>query len=408
MDPETPLPFDGEPPSETSEPVIAPDAINSSDSPDLPPIEPYRGLRWILIGPQGLRGGWSIFVFAVLVYVLANVARFVAVNSHLLGSRVSTFTPARILAGEVITFLAILGAAAIVALIEHRSVMEFNLTGPRRVLHFFSGIATGFAALSVLIGLLTWGGWMHFDGVALSGTAIVRYALIWGCVFLLVGCVEEGTMRCYLQFTLTRSIDFWWALGIVVFFSLDLMVKSWSGLDMLAILTLGILRTATGGALGVYVIALLGLFPCLYLHLKKVPGSAFWQAAWVTSTVFGFGHTSNSGENWIGIFSAAAVGFVFCVSIWTTGSAWWAIGCHTGWDWAETYFYGTADSGVVAPGHFLSASPAGNPFWSGGTDGPEGSVLILPVLVLLLAALLLIYRRNVAPAPVPTLEQAAD
>ncbi len=73
---------------------------------------------------------------------------------------------------------------------------------------------------------------------------------------------------------------------------------------------------------------------------------AFWQAAWVTSTVFGLYHTSNSGENWIGILAAAFIGFVFCVSVRVTGSAWWAIGCHAAWDWAETFFYGTADSGM--------------------------------------------------------------
>jgi hypothetical protein len=50
----------------------------------------------------------------------------------------------------------------------------------------------------------------------------------------------------------------------------------------------------------------------------------------------------------------------------------------------------------------LSAGAAGNPLWSGGTDGPEGSVLVLGVILLLLLALLLIYGpRNAAALPVP-------
>ena len=102
----------------------------------------------------------------------------------------------------------------------------------------------------------------------------------------------------------------------------------------------------------------------LLLHLKGVPSAGFWNAAWLTSTFFGAGHTGNNGENWIGIFAAAFIGFVFCVSIWVTGSAWWAIGCHAAWELGETYFYGTADSGFVAPGHLLSTSPAGTPLWS--------------------------------------------
>jgi hypothetical protein len=136
------------------------------------------------------------------------------------------------------------------------------------------------------------------------------------------------------------------------------------------------------------------------LHRKKAPSASFWQAAWLTSTLFGFIHTFNHGENWIGIFAAAAVGFVFCVSVKLTGSAWWAIGCHAAWDWAETYFYGTADSGYVANGHYLTATPVGKALWSGGSDGPEGSLLVLPVLLLMLIALTAIYgpAKNAAQA----------
>jgi membrane protease YdiL (CAAX protease family) len=130
------------------------------------------------------------------------------------------------------------------------------------------------------------------------------------------------------------------------------------------------------------------------MQLTNARSAGFWQAVWVTSTLFGFVHTGNNGENWIGIFAAAAIGFVFCVSVWVTGSAWWAIGCHAAWDWAETYFYGTADSGFASKGHFLTSSPTGKAFWSGGTDGPEGSVLVLGAILLLLVALITIYGRG--------------
>ena len=98
------------------------------------------------------------------------------------------------------------------------------------------------------------------------------------------------------------------------------------------------------------------------------------------------------------------IGFVFCVSVRLTGSLWWAVGCHAAWDWAETFFYGTADSGMVASGHYLTTSPAGNAFWSGGADGPEGSVLVLGVALLLLAMLLVIYGRKKAVALAASVE----
>jgi len=48
----------------------------------------------------------------------------------------------------------------------------------------------------------------------------------------------------------------------------------------------------------------------------------------------------------------------------------------------------------VATGHYFTLSPAGNIFWSGGTDGPEGSVLVLGVILLLLVVLVAIYGRG--------------
>jgi membrane protease YdiL (CAAX protease family) len=71
----------------------------------------------------------------------------------------------------------------------------------------------GFAALSALVGALGLGRLAPLRPIALSGADIFKFAALWGAAFLLVGFVEEGIFRCYLQFTLTRGINFWWALG---------------------------------------------------------------------------------------------------------------------------------------------------------------------------------------------------
>jgi hypothetical protein len=371
-----------EPESQPEQPQapIAPNEVSALFAPD----PEYRGLRWVFIGGQGLRAGWSAAIFFILwalfTITLGTVAT--AIARHIPHVKSSNLTPTTMLIGEVILFLAVLGAAALVALMERRRIMDYNLRGPRPFLHFFSGIVAGFAALSALVGALEWGGWLHFGPVALSGAQIFGYAAVWGLVFLLTGFVEEGSFRGFLQFTFTRGINFWWALGT-------------TGATCLILLF-----TATGnGVWGVYLAALLGLVPCLILHIRKTPQGGFWQAAWAASTLFGFIHTGNGGENWIGIFAAASIGFVFCVSVRVTGSLWWAIGCHAAWDWAETFFYGTPNSGMVASGHYLTTSPAGNALWSGGADGPEGSVLVLGVILLLLAMLLVIYGRKKSASP---------
>jgi membrane protease YdiL (CAAX protease family) len=346
------------------------------------PVEPsfsqkvFEFARWVLFGEGGLRGGWSISVLLVLFVLFGGILGFLAGMLHL-SNRSGHMTARSTFVGELIAVISLFGAASIVALIERRRVFGFNLAGPRPIAHFSSGIIAGFLALSSLVAGLALGGWLHFGPQSLTGIAIAKYAVLWGITFLLVGCFEEGMFRCYLQFTLSRSLNFWWALGILLCACISLA-----------------LRTKGSAAWGVYAVALIGVVPCLLLQIRQSPNSGFWQAAWVTSTLFGLIHVSNNGENWIGIFAAAAIGFVFCVSVWVTGSAWWAIGCHAGWDWGETYFYGTADSGMVAPGHYLSTSPSGNAFWSGGTDGPEGSILVLGTILLLLVALLVLYGRK--------------
>ena len=344
----------------------------------------FDWMNWTFVGSQGLRSGWSVLIFVLLFGLLASAVGFVFVKLHVVSMK-DGITVHSALFNELINLLPLLGAAALMALIERRrSLLEYNLTGPRRTPHFFSGLVAGFVALSALVGALAWGGWLHFGPHALSGAAIFRFAGLWAVVFLMVGCVEEGLFRCYLLFTLTRGINFWWAFGTVGTLSVLVFIMPKSN-----------------GPNGVYAAALVGLVPCLWLHLKKRESAGFWQATWVTSFIFGSIHVSNPGESWIGIFAAAMIGVVFCVSVRVTGSAWWAIGFHASWDWAETYFYGTADSGLVAPGHYLTTSTAGNALWSGGADGPEGSLLVLGVILLLLAALLVIYgRKRAAMQPV--------
>ncbi len=379
MEPEVQPPASEVPPAETA--IETP--VLSSPEPDAPDPWETRAIRWVFLGSQGLRAGWSALIFIVLFILFAAGVAVTLVHFHLVDPKSTTFTASSAFFGELISFLGMVGAAALVALIERRrnNLLAYNLTGPRRTVHFLSGLAAGFAALSALIGLLAWGGWLHFGAIALSGADIFKYAALWCAAFLLVGFVEEGIFRCFLQFTFTRGLNFWWALGINALICLELVVRS-----------------KGNGVWGVYIVAVAGLVPCLLLHFWKAEGSGFWQAAWVTSTLFGFVHTGNGGENPLGIFAAAAIGFVFVVSVRVTGSAWWAIGCHAAWDWAETYFYGAADSGNVATGHYLTTSPAGSAFWSGGADGPEGSVLVLGIILLLLVSLLVIYGRRKSTA----------
>jgi membrane protease YdiL (CAAX protease family) len=358
------------------------DSPHESSETRLPENE-RRGFDWFIIGPHGLRAGWSILLFVSMYYLFRMILGTIFYSVGLIGDT-SDDSASSVLVAELVPFISLFCAALVMAFVEGRRVSSYNLAGPRRLSHFLWGSAAGFAALSLLVGTLAWSGWLGFGPAALSGAQALRFGILWGGAFLVIGAFEEGLFRCYLLFTLTRGVSFWWTLAAVIAVCLYLFVTG-----------------GGNGAWGVYAIAALGLIPCFVLHHKSAARSAFWQAAWITSTIFGYYHTHNNGENWIGVFAAGAIGFVFCVSVRLTGSAWWAIGCHAAWDWAETFFYGTADSGMQGPGHYLSASPAGNPLWSGGSDGPEGSLLVLGIILVLLLSLLVFYGRGKALPPDP-------
>ncbi len=131
-----------------------------------------------------------------------------------------------------------------------------------------------------------------------------------------------------------------------------------------------------------------------YLLFTLARGVGFWWGALLLSAAFGAIHGNNKGETLVGLFSAGAVGLVFSLSIWYTRSLWWAIGFHAAWDWGQSFFWGTSDSGMMVRGHLLNERPMGAKLMSGGATGPEGSLFIFPLLVLITLAIWLWWRRS--------------
>ena len=182
--------------------------------------------------------------------------------------------------------------------------------------------------LSLLVLTLWKTGLLVFDARLLFGSDILRYGAAWLIGFLAVALLEEYLTRGYLQYTLTR--------GLAGFYR-------WA------------FKTRHSVVFG------------------------FWTAALIFSSIFGLGHHANADESPIGLLAAGLVGLVFCLSLWRTGSLWWAIGFHTSWDWAQSFLYGVPDSGTMTRFHLLATHPVGKPILSGGVTGPEGSIYILPV-----------------------------
>ncbi len=117
-----------------------------------------------------------------------------------------------------------------------------------------------------------------------------------------------------------------------------------------------------------------------YSQFTLARGIEFWPAAMVLSVGFALIHRRNEGETWTGLLAVAVIGFFFCLTLRRTGNLWFAVGFHAAWDWGETFFYSVPDSGTVYPGHLLSSSMRGPQWLSGGSAGPEGSLLCFVVM----------------------------
>jgi membrane protease YdiL (CAAX protease family) len=133
-----------------------------------------------------------------------------------------------------------------------------------------------------------------------------------------------------------------------------------------------------------------------YLLFTLTRGLNFFWASIILSALFGLIHAGNPGETPAGLAAAAFIGLVFCFSIWLTGSLYWAIGIHAAWDWAQSYFFGVADSGLRIHGHLFETHATGNPYLSGGSTGPEGSIFCFLVMVVVALGLYRVWGRRPA------------
>jgi uncharacterized protein len=101
----------------------------------------------------------------------------------------------------------------------------------------------------------------------------------------------------------------------------------------------------------------------------------------ITSLILSVAHAGNSGEAMLGLVGVFAVGLLACLMLRRTGDLWFPIGFHFSWDYAESFIFGVPDSsGNVAAGHLLSTHMHGSKWLTGGSVGPEGSLLVFVLL----------------------------
>jgi membrane protease YdiL (CAAX protease family) len=291
----------------------------------LPP-EPFgppkrSAIANIFTGPNGIRAGWRVTIFLAIVAGLVaciqlGLKRIPSLNAWQKAQDPHVFNPFALLIGEGIALFSFLFAAWVMTRIERRTFADYYLPGSQAFgKRFWQGVPYGFVMLSLLMLLIAAFHDFSLGGLALTGSSVLRYGLIYAVGFILVGMAEEFSFRGYVQSTLTT-------------------------------------------------------------------GMGFWPSAFVLSFIFGAIHLGNIGEAWFGALMAGSFGILAAFSLSRTGNIWFPIGMHAGWDWGETFFYSTPDSGILAKGHLFNSTLHGPRWIGGGSVGPEGSAFALLVLVL--------------------------
>jgi len=329
------------------------DAISEPIDPS--PAPPARsGLHNFLFGRFGLRSIWSLALFlplcAVTKYGLNSLLHTIFAHWKLAGTAAAANFQHQILHSLLIDgvlFGGLVIVSWVMALIEGRRVSAFGLGGRHFLHRLLHGAFWGLAAISLLVGLLYAFRLLTFDKLLDHGPAILGFGAFQLLLFLFAGLFEEYLFRGYIQFTLTRGLVW---LGEAI--SPD--------------------------------------------HARSI---SFWIASFITSAIFLVAHISNSGEDKLGLISIFFGGIIFVIALWRTGSLWWAIGFHMAWDWGQSFLYGVPDSGQIIQGRLFATHPNGSTLLSGGTAGPEGSILLYPVLALVILVLI-----HTHPSPQPPLE----
>src|SRR5579864_1751548 len=290
-------------------------------------------LSYVFYNDHGLRAGWRLLIYSGMIYVLVFGAQLIGrrLASGAKSASPSDFARTIIQAiGELVLFLVLLFLAWVMSKIERRNVGVYGLPLQRS---------------------------------ALSG--FIRGYFLWGFLPLAI------------LLSILRALHGFYFGDLS---ALNSQILGWGVIWFVFFLLVGLFEEYS----------LRG-----YLLYTLADGIGFWPAAIIQAVLFARGHMGNGGETRIGIIATGVFAIFAAATVWRTGNLWLAVGAPAGWDWGQSFFFGVNDSGFQAPGHLFNPRLSHGPEWlTGGTVGPEGSVVTLILWVLLTVLFLTLYRKR--------------
>ena len=167
----------------------------------------------VFVGPNGIRAGWRFLCF-VAVWLYLDHLKNLVVWYHLLKYQDHPlWHPLDFLVWGGPEFVVTLVTAFLMMKVVERGRWPYRSYGlglqSQSFALFLEGLLWGFLTPTVLILLLYFAGAVSVEGLALSGTPAVQFALFWFVAMVVDGLHDQFLYRGYPLFTLANGMGFW-------------------------------------------------------------------------------------------------------------------------------------------------------------------------------------------------------
>jgi hypothetical protein len=115
-------------------------------------------------------------------------------------------------------------------------------------------------------------------------------------------------------------------------------------------------------------------------------------ALFLTAVFFGLGHLLNPNASALGALGIFAAGYFLAFGWLRTNALWLPIGLHIGWNFFEGPIFGFPVSGIQSFS-LIQVNVQGPQIVTGGAFGPEGGLILFPVLAVA-AGVIWLYTRD--------------
>lgn len=121
-----------------------------------------------------------------------------------------------------------------------------------------------------------------------------------------------------------------------------------------------------------------------YLFQNMTHGMGLKWAVLISCVIYGLIHASNPNATVLSSVIIIAFGFLRIYGYLATKMLWLSMGMHIGWNFFQGPIFGFAASGHTKATLIQHSFTSDKSYLTGGEFGPEGSIIILPILLITL------------------------